>query len=277
MYFNKVSICGINTSSLTTLKEKEKIELLHQVKQGNKFARDKLINGNLRLVLSVIQRFTNRGENLDDLFQVGCIGLIKAIDNFDLTKPVRFSTYAVPMNILCRKGETMRPRKWTETAIKQAFDSFIKDYGRLPTSQEMYTTYNGMFPRPLSVKLVTGMTMKKYLETYYPKYINRCPYTKFNLRTKQDWIENFKEQYISYNKPTETEYNKLREKGTPNTQTLAKIIGVKTWCEVLDYCGLNKTSRRKLSGELQFEETLENYKNLNDKIQSALNHRKRQL
>lgn len=97
MAYCKVEICGVNTSKLKTLKEKEKMELLTLVKQGDFTARDKLVNGNLRLVLSVIQRFTNRGENLDDLFQIGCIGLIKAIDNFDMSQPVRFSTYAVPM------------------------------------------------------------------------------------------------------------------------------------------------------------------------------------
>ena len=97
MYNNKVIICGVDTSKLPLLKEKEKEELLKKVKSGDKTARDKLINGNLRLVLSVIQRFTGRGENLDDLFQVGCIGLIKSIDNFDTTQNVRFSTYAVPI------------------------------------------------------------------------------------------------------------------------------------------------------------------------------------
>ncbi len=99
MYKNKVIICGVDTSKLPVLKEKEKERLLKEVKSGNNLARDELINGNLRLVLSVIQRFTGRGENLDDLFQVGCIGLIKSIDNFDITQNVRFSTYAVPMII----------------------------------------------------------------------------------------------------------------------------------------------------------------------------------
>lgn len=98
MSYNKVEIAGINTSELTVLKESEKIELLKEIKAtGSKAARDKLINGNLRLVLSVIQRFTGRGEDIDDLFQIGVIGLIKAINNFDLTKEVRFSTYCVPM------------------------------------------------------------------------------------------------------------------------------------------------------------------------------------
>ena len=99
MYNNKVIICGVDTSKLPLLKESEKEELLKRVKAGDRSAREKLINGNLRLVLSVIQRFTGRGENLDDLFQVGCIGLIKSIDNFDITQNVRFSTYAVPMII----------------------------------------------------------------------------------------------------------------------------------------------------------------------------------
>lgn len=99
MYNNKVIICGVDTSKLPVLKESEKEELLRKVKAGSKVARETLINGNLRLVLSVIQRFSGRGENPDDLFQVGCIGLIKSIDNFDIEQNVRFSTYAVPMII----------------------------------------------------------------------------------------------------------------------------------------------------------------------------------
>lgn len=104
MQFNKVEICGINTATLKVLSEKEKREYLELAKKGDRAAREKLINGNLRLVLSVIQRFSNRGETLDDLFQIGCIGLIKAIDNFDTSHDVRFSTYAVPMII----GEVRR-------------------------------------------------------------------------------------------------------------------------------------------------------------------------
>lgn len=98
MAYNKVVISGINTAELTILKEEEKMELLREIKATNsKSARDKLIKGNLRLVLSVIQKFTGRGEDIDDLFQIGVIGLIKAINNFDLSKEVRFSTYCVPM------------------------------------------------------------------------------------------------------------------------------------------------------------------------------------
>ena len=96
---NKVEICGVNTAKLPILKEAEMTKLILEMKDGNIESREKFIRGNLRLVLSVIQRFNNRGENADDLFQVGCIGLIKALDNFDLSQNVKFSTYAVPMII----------------------------------------------------------------------------------------------------------------------------------------------------------------------------------
>ena len=96
----KVEICGVNTAKLKVLKNDEMMELLRRTKEGDQAAREKLIEGNLRLVLSVIQRFDRRGENADDLFQVGCIGLIKAIDNFNVDLDVKFSTYAVPIDFL---------------------------------------------------------------------------------------------------------------------------------------------------------------------------------
>ena len=99
MYYNKVEICGVNTSKLKVLTEERKRELLILNKQGDEKAREELIYGNLRLVLSIIQRFMNRNENVDDLFQVGCVGLIKAVDNFNTELEVKFSTYAVPMII----------------------------------------------------------------------------------------------------------------------------------------------------------------------------------
>ena len=95
----KVEIAGVNTAELTVLKNEETMALLRRTKSGNQEARRRLIEGNLRLVLSVIQRFSNRGEYADDLFQVGCVGLIKAIDNFDINQPVRFSTYGVPTRV----------------------------------------------------------------------------------------------------------------------------------------------------------------------------------
>lgn len=99
MLVNKVEICGVNTSRLPVLSNEQKKELFDRMHRGDETAREEFIKGNLRLVLSVIQKFGNRGENIDDLFQIGCIGLIKAIDNFDVTQNVKFSTYAVPMII----------------------------------------------------------------------------------------------------------------------------------------------------------------------------------
>ena len=116
--YNKVVICGVDTSKLPVMKEAEKEKLLREVRAGDKKAREKLINGNLRLVLSVIQRFTGRGENLDDLFQIGCIGLIKSIDNFDITQNVRFSTYAVPMTMCMSRTPKGVRQNDTETSIK---------------------------------------------------------------------------------------------------------------------------------------------------------------
>jgi RNA polymerase sporulation-specific sigma factor len=145
MQYNKVEICGVNTSKLKVLTEKEKMELLHRVKEGDTKAREELINGNLRLVLSVIQRFTNRGENLDDLFQVGCIGLIKAIDHFDIGQGVRFSTYGVPMIIgeirrYLRDNNSIRvSRSLRDTAYKamQAKERMTAQNNREPSIEEI--------------------------------------------------------------------------------------------------------------------------------------------
>ena len=144
--YNKVEICGVNTSTLKVLTEKEKIDLLKKMHNGDKTAKDELVTGNLRLVLSVIQRFTQRGENLDDLFQVGCIGLIKAIQNFDLTLNVRFSTYAVPMII----GEIRRYLRDNNSSIRisrsmrdiaykamQVKERLTNEKGRDPTIEEI--------------------------------------------------------------------------------------------------------------------------------------------
>lgn len=142
---NKVEICGVNTSKLKVLKNDETQALLLRAKQGDMKAREELIAGNLRLVLSVIQRFANRGENADDLFQVGCIGLIKAIDNFDVTLNVRFSTYAVPMIIgeirrYLRDNSAMRvSRSLRDTAYRalQAKEAFIREHQREPDIVEL--------------------------------------------------------------------------------------------------------------------------------------------
>lgn len=148
--FNKVEICGVNTSNLKLLSEKEKAELLKRSQAGDKTARDELVKGNLRLVLSVIQRFSNRGENLDDLFQVGCIGLIKAIDNFNTDMDVKFSTYAVPMVIgeirrYLRDNNSVRvSRSMRDTAYRamQIKERFMGEQGREPGVEEIASELN---------------------------------------------------------------------------------------------------------------------------------------
>ena len=131
---NKVEIASVNTAKLPVLTNKEKNELLAKIKNGDKAAREEFINGNLRLVLSVIQRFNGRGENVDDLFQVGCVGLIKAIDNFDISLNVQFSTYAVPMII----GEIRR---------------FLRDNNSIRVSRSLRdTAYKAIYAREMLLK-----------------------------------------------------------------------------------------------------------------------------
>ena len=142
---NKVEICGVNTSMLPVLTREEKDELFVKIKNGDMQARDTFIRGNLRLVLSVIQRFSNRGENPDDLFQVGCIGLIKAIDNFDTSVGVQFSTYAVPMIIgevrrfLRDEGPIRVSRSLKDIAYKalRAKERYVNLYSKEPTINEL--------------------------------------------------------------------------------------------------------------------------------------------
>ena len=155
MAYCKVEICGVNTSKLKTLKEKEKTELLKKVKEGDSKAREQLVNGNLRLVLSVIQRFVNRGENLDDLFQIGCIWLIKAIDNFDINQPVKFSTYAVPMI----QGEIRRYlRDFNSVRVSRS----LKDLAyKAMQVKEMLTNKNSKEPTIDEIAKVIGMPKQK--------------------------------------------------------------------------------------------------------------------
>jgi len=142
---NKVDLCGVNTSKLPVLSSEEKKELLIAIQNGDKNAREQFINGNLRLVLSVIKRFYTRGENADDLFQVGCVGLIKAMDNFDLDQNVQFSTYAVPMIIgevkrYLRDNNTIRvSRSIRDLAYKVLAEKekFLKEQNREPTIEEL--------------------------------------------------------------------------------------------------------------------------------------------
>lgn len=146
----KVEICGVNTAKLPVLKEEEKKELFARIQKGDKEAREKYIKGNLRLVLSVIKRFNNHNENVDDLFQIGCIGLMKAIDNFDVNVGVKFSTYAVPMIIgeirrYLRDNSSYRiPRSLRDTAYKamQTKEQLALNSQKEPTLEEIAKASN---------------------------------------------------------------------------------------------------------------------------------------
>ena len=145
MALNKVEICGVNTSKLPVLTAEEKAELFRRIKSGDEQARELYIKGNLRLVLSVIRRFQNSSENADDLFQIGCIGLIKAIDNFDTTLQVKFSTYAVPMIIgeirrYLRDNNSIRvSRSLRDIAYKAIYtrENYMKQHLKEPTVTEI--------------------------------------------------------------------------------------------------------------------------------------------
>ena len=158
--YNKVELCGVNTAELPILSEQEKRDLLTRARAGDKEARQSMIEGNLRLVLSVVQRFSQRGENMDDLFQVGCIGLIKAIDNFDPAQQVRFSTYGVPMIIgeirrFLRDNNALRvSRSLRDTAYRamQSREELEKQLGREPTVDEI-ARKTGLSRREVSAAL----------------------------------------------------------------------------------------------------------------------------
>ena len=145
MMVNKVELCGVNTSKLPLLKEEEKAELFQRIQEGDEEAREKYIKGNLRLVLSVIKRFEGSSENADDLFQIGCIGLMKAVDHFDPDRLVKFSTYAVPMIIgeirrYLRDNSSIRvSRSLRDTAYKAIYakEGYVRRYMKEPTVQEI--------------------------------------------------------------------------------------------------------------------------------------------
>ena len=158
--YNKVELCGVNTAELPVLTEREKRQLLTRARAGDRAARQSMIEGNLRLVLSVVQRFAQRGENLDDLFQVGCIGLIKAIDNFDPAQEVRFSTYGVPMIVgeirrFLRDNNALRvSRSLRDMAYRamQSREQLEKQLGREPTVDEI-AAHTGLPRREISAAL----------------------------------------------------------------------------------------------------------------------------
>ncbi|MEG0768365.1 MAG: SigB/SigF/SigG family RNA polymerase sigma factor [Ruthenibacterium sp.] len=174
MYHQKVEICGINTAKLPVLHESEKTELLKRAQAGDDDARQQMVYGNLRLVLSVVQRFAGRGECMDDLFQVGCIGLMKAIDNFNLSLGLRFSTYGQPMIVgeirrFLRDNNTLRvSRSVRDTAYKamQAREQLQKALGRDPTPKEISKEIN----LPQAVVTLALESVSEPISLYEPVY-----------------------------------------------------------------------------------------------------------
>ena len=196
---HKVEICGVNTSKLKVLKSNETQALLLRAKEGDQQAREDLIAGNLRLVLSVIQRFTNRGENADDLFQVGCIGLIKAIDNFNTDLNVKFSTYGVPMIVgeirrYLRDNSTMRvSRAMRDTAYKvlQAKESYMAQHQKEPTVEEIAKMLD--IPREEVVFALDAILepVSLYEPVYSDSGDNICvmDQVKDNKNNDETWVE----------------------------------------------------------------------------------------
>ncbi len=196
--YNKVEICGVNTSTLKVLSEAEKMRLLQEMQNGRKAAREELVNGNLRLVLSIVQRFAGRGENPDDLFQVGCIGLIKAIDNFSLEFGVRFSTYAVPLIIgeirrYLRDNNAVRiSRSIRDVAYRamQAKENLQKTLNRDPTVEEIAKAVE--LPREDVVIALEAVTAP--ISLYEPLYADGgdAVYVMDQLgdtQTDRDWLD----------------------------------------------------------------------------------------
>lgn len=235
--YAKVNICGIDTSNLSVLSEKEKIRLLKLSKSGNKKAREDLIRGNLRLVLSVVQRFSNRGESLDDLFQIGCIGLIKSIDNFNISQNVRFSTYAVPMII----GEIRRylrdnnpikvSRSLRDTAYHamQAKERLTAQNGKEPTIEEIAKEIN-VKKENLVLSLESIVDPISLYEPVFSDKLGDTVYLMDQVGDKNDdtqWINSIAiKQTIEKLNPREKNILKLRFlKGKTQTQ-VAQEIGI---------------------------------------------------
>ena len=195
----KVEICGVNTSRLVVLKNNETMELLKKVKQGDNLARDQLVAGNLKLVLAVLQKFTGRGEPSDDLFQIGCIGLIKAIDNFDSNHGVRFSTYAVPMII----GELRRFLR--DNSAVRVSRSMRDNAYRALTAKEEFVAKNQREPTPDEIAKMLGLKREDVVfaldaiadpvSLYDPIYqdggdtICVMDQIRDNISTDDNWIE----------------------------------------------------------------------------------------
>jgi RNA polymerase sigma factor (sigma-70 family) len=262
----KVEICGVNTSALRLLSPVEMDTLLRRAKEGDSTARDKLIEGNLRLVLSVIQRFDKRGENPDDLFQVGCIGLIKAISNFDPDKQVRFSTYGVPMIVGCRNSErssTMTRKQalhkaiealklqgeneaaevleqmggdlpimhWSDVVIRDTVDQFVVDHGRLPNAVDFKRP--GMPPYRVFMEHY-GLAPSDWLQATYPEH--------FPTKEQQMdmYTQAFIEDYWRIKPRSADEFNEKRSDKSRGWRSVARYHHLGTWRSLLAHLGLPK-------------------------------------
>lgn len=200
MYYNKVEICGVNTSELIVLTDDQKTDLLRRTKQGDVLARQELICGNLRLVLSIIQRFSSRRENMDDLFQVGCIGLVKAVDNFNTELDVKFSTYAVPMIIgeirrYLRDNNTIRiSRSIRDLAYRslQAREELIRENQREPSAEEIAARINEKKEAVLRAMEAVVEPISLYEPVYNENGDTLYVIDQLSDRTSGDdaWIEN---------------------------------------------------------------------------------------
>lgn len=233
---NKVEICGVNTAKLPVLKESEKLELMERIRKGDFSARQQMIQGNLRLVLSVVQKFSGRGQSMDDLFQVGCIGLMKAIDNFDPSIGVRFSTYGVPMIIgeirrFLRDNNSIRvSRTMRDTASKamQTKEQLQKRLGREPRIEEIAQSMN----LPKSSVSIALESVSDPISLYEPVYndgadavfvMDQIP----SQSTEDSWISNIQfRDTIKSLSPRQRKIMSLRYLGGKTQTQVAGEIGI---------------------------------------------------
>ena len=240
----KVEICGVNTSRLKVLSQKEMDSLLRRSRDGDEGARQELIEGNLRLVLSVIQRFSGRGESPDDLFQVGCIGLMKAVSNFDPDKQVRFSTYGVPIAYVFRGTEWRihmarknRPSSyWTDEVIREVLGQFIQETGRIPNTKDLGR--NGL-PAQRIFPIRYGISAGDWLKAAYgpsvPSWEDR----------KEKYTQMFIEEYNRLQATSGEDYDERRGEGVIRWRALLRYYPVKNWCDLLSILEQPKYYRQK--------------------------------
>ena len=259
----KVEICGVNTATLPVLRGSETRQLLEQARAGDAAARERLISGNLRLVLSVVQKFAGRGESMDDLFQVGVIGLIKAVDAFDLSQNVQFSTYGVPAIMGWRKAEkrffTMTRKqalelaakalaaneeavqvlhtmsdelplnRWTEVAIQDSVEQFILDNGRPP----LRTDFKKKCLPPHSViKRRFGVTLQEWLDQNYPT--KKTPLDELHAQATQEFIK----EYLRIQPVSAEDYNARRTHPSRGWYAIAKYNHTRRWRILLENLNL---------------------------------------